>query len=451
MLGFDFNPGEHVGGIFDTFRDLGLLGTDGMLFPIAATLITLFFVWGAINAARSGRSQEVVNTFIQALIAGTLLTATPPVQNMLEDAWFNAYNWTMSTAEQVQRGQIVSFRQRLDDNHMINETWAGVGAAVADFLVGGTGVNASNVTSAAAMQTATAGAVLTVSSATRPIGAALLRNLLGHATRFFRFLFIPIAALYLVLIFTSGIIVALGVTILPIAVALVMTRAGMGLISNTITRLISAYAALIVIPLVFAVVFGLAIAMPIENFFSGISGIVQQIQEIGEQNKLQGPEHIKRLQYDWTPLAESIVVLLDLIESIFNTLIGGVVIAFGGLVASVVIVAQLDRLVAGVMQGIAIGAVGVAAGARLGQLLPAGLMNPGSGGGGGGDGGGIGGGNSGGKDDPPRGNDVEVEHEGKPNNADGSGGSDGGGAQASDPPSTTKGVVQGPTPTKQTE
>src|SRR5690606_11861194 len=121
---------------------------------------------------------------------------------------------------------------------------------------------------------ATGGAAVRSVLRTQGINSPLLKFGLKSATRTLRMLILPVLAMFMVLIYGSGLIVIIGALFFPLAVALIASGTGFKVVTSALSKVFGAYGTLIVIPMIFLAISDLAMFQPIIAFTEGLQETV---------------------------------------------------------------------------------------------------------------------------------------------------------------------------------
>jgi hypothetical protein len=218
---------------------------------LAWTLVVVLVSYGLIRLVYFGRGAEAGLYFGRMMLTLLVLTALPTLRGVVHDTWVSAYDW----ANQLHGPSgVFGLATRLADAGDIIETELGTFMASRAILeLGGSGVSFRE---AIAIGQLTGDPLFIITG----IITAVLTPLLF--------------AIYAALIFVSGLVVLIGVTLLPIAGAMLMLPGqGASWLSAWVRMYGSALFTVLFLPIIFGMILSLGMVTPVENMAQSIVDI----------------------------------------------------------------------------------------------------------------------------------------------------------------------------------
>ena len=235
---------------------------DGAI-ALGWTLLTPLFAIRAWRAAASGRGSEVVSLLVRAAVIGMLLTSMTSIRIAAVSIWAGAYDWASAGATRLMNldgENMAELREHINGMAGGSDVAAGLAAVLAfssDDVFDALVANPDQVAGVVVPGATGVGAGLrrfasVAASAVGPTASAA-RFAFRWVTRGIRFVLVPIMLFFLIMIYISALTVILAVIVLPVALPLLLTPVGGGLVAGVVTRAAAAFGAVVALPMIFAV------------------------------------------------------------------------------------------------------------------------------------------------------------------------------------------------------
>lgn len=337
----------------------------GALQSVAYVLFLFFITSQALQAATSGRGEQLRQLMLRALVAGALFMAAPWIQHSMVRGWVQVYAWSTTTAKALVKENGEAVRRGLQN--IEEDAWSvGVIAAINRAMeqpplseAGQGGVEFGLIASSGA-------AAIGDAVARHSFNNPLARFGLASAARVLRVLILPVVAMFIVLIYGSGLIVLIGALFFPIATALVASGTGYRAVAQAISKVTAAYALLVAIPLIFMTVMNIAIYQPLIRVADGLQDSVKLWEALASKEDPGGKSALNLALQAILGLAgipadfvlQNWEAIWTTVDKLFDTLVSGLLMALGGVIAAFFLMMQLESYLAGFLGGIATQAAG---------------------------------------------------------------------------------------------
>lgn len=359
-------------------------------------LVMALTAYGLLRLLYFGRGGELGYLFGRLLLALAVLLSLPLLRGVATDTWAEAYRWASGLGGPL--GLLQQQQQLTQNIETLRTELPAFAASQAIMEAGGQGLNLTEA-QAVTLQGLHG-------------GATPAANLSGMATIILTVLAPLLFALYAALIFFSGFIVLLGITLLPLSgVLLMLPEGGASWLSAWIRMLSSSIFTVIFLPIAFGLVTYLGVVSPTTELASGVQNaniimtdVVNTLAPYQDQPAL--PDLRALLDLGGRLAAEIQAAVQGFFVVLVNWLVS-IIMMIAGFIIGIFLLFRLETVVRGFMGGVLAGA-GAAAGKlslaawKAGRGLTAGSRASVTAGGGGGDGW-RGGGGSSAKLSPPEG------------------------------------------------
>lgn len=336
--------------------DRGGIGLIPIIEAVAYTLFLYFITSQALQAAMSGRGEQLRALMIKAVLAAALFANVPWIQSQMLKSWVGLYDWSTTAAMSM----IPAKSQAVTD--ALGEASEGAWSLFAINAVNSILTSDGPSQGAQGVMEATGGAAVGSILRTQGINSPLLKFGLKSATRTLRMLILPVVAMFMVLIYGSGLIVIIGALFFPLAVALIASGTGFKVVTSALSKVFGAYGTLIVIPMIFLAISELAIFQPIIAFTEGLQETVKAWTTMIETAQASGDPVVWYNPATWRipgvdiNIADTVNTIFTTLDNLFDTVFTGLILALGGIIAAFVLMMQVEGYVGGIIGGIAGGA-----------------------------------------------------------------------------------------------
>lgn len=370
-----FFEGLNPGALFmSSWVALNSTGVLAAFEAIAYTLLLFFITSQALQAATSGRGEQLRQLMFRSLLAAGLLANVGWLQVQLVESWRGVYEWSTHTATDMIGAKGSAVKEQLEG--VTESAWSMNVIGTINDVMTHTDIDQAGQGLMSGSTALGSGAITVTQLAQSNWGmnSPFLKFGLKAAARTLRLLVIPVVAMFIVLIYGSGLIVMLGGLFLPIAISLLASGAGFQAVAQAISKIIAAFATLVAIPILFMAVMDLAVYQPLIAFVDGIQHTVETWQSSRPGAEVPDPEAVAS-EPERRGIVETVGSWftngIDLglpskddllqqwngfwtaVDNVFDAVFAGLLMAVGGVIAAFVLLMQLESYINGFLSGIA--------------------------------------------------------------------------------------------------